>query len=49
MAEVKPGLWWFATGGSGLHEYFVKLAHEVTGGQAKLAKGGGRDTVPNPQ
>lgn len=26
----------------GLHEYFVKLAHEVTGGQAKLAKGGGR-------
>ncbi len=28
--------------GTGLHEYFVKLAHEITGGQAKLAKGGGR-------
>lgn len=26
----------------GLHEYFVKLAHEITGGQAKLARGGGR-------
>lgn len=36
MASLRPG------NGSGLHEYFVKLSHEVTGGQAKLAKGGGR-------
>ena len=36
MATLKPGK------GSGLHEYFVKLSHEMTGGQAKLAKGGGR-------
>ena len=36
MATLKPGK------GSGLHEYFVKLSHELTGGQAKLAKGGGR-------
>jgi len=36
MATLKPGK------GSGLHEYFVKLSHEITGGQAKLAKGGGR-------
>lgn len=35
MATLTPG-------GYGLHEYFVKLAHEVTGGQAKLARGGGR-------
>lgn len=28
--------------GGGLHEYFVKLSHEITGGQAKLARGGGR-------
>jgi hypothetical protein len=27
---------------NGLHEYFVKLSHEIAGGQAKLAKGGGR-------
>lgn len=31
-----------SAGGIGLHEYFVKLSHELTGGQAKLAKGGGR-------
>ena len=31
-----------AQGGTGLHEYFTKLAHEVTGGQAKLAQGQGR-------
>lgn len=36
LATLKPGK------GSGLHEYFVKLAHEITGGQAKLAKGAGR-------
>lgn len=36
LASLKPGK------GSGLHEYFVKLSHEITGGQAKLAKGGGR-------
>ena len=36
MASLMPG------DGSGLHEYFVKLSHEVAGGQAKLAKGGGR-------
>jgi hypothetical protein len=36
MATLKPGT------GTGLHEYFVKLSHEITGGQAKLAKGGGR-------
>jgi len=36
MASLKPGH------GSGLHEYFVKLSHEITGGQNKLAKGGGR-------
>lgn len=36
MASLKPG------NDSGLHEYFVKLSHEITGGQAKLAKGGGR-------
>jgi Replication protein len=36
MATLQPG------NGSGLHEYFVKLSHEITGGQAKLAKGGGR-------
>jgi len=36
MATLKPGA------ASGLHEYFTKLAHEVTGGQAKLAKGAGR-------
>lgn len=36
MASLLPG----AAGG--LHEYFVKLSHEITGGQAKLAKGGGR-------
>lgn len=35
MATLIPG-------GFGLHEYFVKLSHEITGGQAKLAKGGGR-------
>lgn len=35
MATLVPG-------GFGLHEYFVKLSHEITGGQAKLAKGGGR-------
>lgn len=35
MATLIPG-------GFGLHEYFVKMAHEVTSGQAKLAKGGGR-------
>ena len=29
-------------GSNGLHRYFVKLAHEITGGHAKLAKGGGR-------
>jgi hypothetical protein len=36
MATLKPGA------GSGLHEYFVKLSHELTGGHAKLAKGAGR-------
>jgi hypothetical protein len=36
LGSLKPGT------GSGLHEYFVKLSHEITGGQAKLAKGGGR-------
>lgn len=36
IAKLKPGK------GSGLHEYFVKLSHEITGGQAKLAKGHGR-------
>lgn len=36
MASLRPGA------GSGLHEYFVKLSHEITGGQAKLAKGHGR-------
>jgi hypothetical protein len=35
MATLVPG-------GFGLHEYFVKLSHEITGGQAKLAQGGGR-------
>lgn len=33
MATLKPGA------ASGLHEYFTKLAHEITGGQAKLARG----------
>jgi hypothetical protein len=37
MASLRP-----TADGSGLHDYFVKLAHEITGGQAKLAKGGGR-------
>lgn len=36
MASLVPG----AAGG--LHEYFVKLAHEISGGAAKLAKGNGR-------
>lgn len=36
LATLRPGT------DSGLHEYFVKLSHEITGGQAKLAKGGGR-------
>ncbi len=35
--------------GSGLHEYFVKLAHEVTGEQAKLAKGKRAGAVPTAQ
>jgi hypothetical protein len=35
MATLVPG-------GYGLHDYFVKLSHEITGGQAKLARGGGR-------
>jgi hypothetical protein len=36
LASLAPD----ATGG--LHEYFVKLSHEITGGQAKQAKGAGR-------
>ncbi len=36
LASLKPG-----TAG-GLHEYFVKLSHEITGGHAKLARGSGR-------
>jgi hypothetical protein len=36
MATLKSGA------ASGLHEYFTKLAHEVTGGQAELAKGADR-------
>jgi hypothetical protein len=36
MASLSPEV------GDGLHEYFVKLSHEITGGQAKLARGGGR-------
>lgn len=36
LATLRPGA------ASGLHQYFVKLSHEITGGQAKLAKGGGR-------
>jgi hypothetical protein len=36
MASLVPGE------KGGLHEYFTKLAHEITGGQAKLAKGAGR-------
>ncbi len=37
MATLTPG-----AAASGLHKYFVKLTHEITGGQAKLATGGGR-------
>jgi len=36
MASLNPGT------GSGLHDYFTKLAHEIADGQAKLATGGGR-------
>jgi len=36
LASLKPG----AAGG--LHEYFVKLSHEIAGGYAKLARGRGR-------
>jgi hypothetical protein len=35
-ASLRPGA------KDGLHEYFVKLSHEITGGHAKLAKGQGR-------
>jgi hypothetical protein len=35
MASLVPGE-------NGLHEYFTKLAHEITGGAAKIARGAGR-------
>lgn len=35
-ASLRPGV------SGGLHEYFVKLSHEITGGHAKLARGSGR-------
>ena len=36
MATLEPSV------GSGRHEYSTKLAHEITGGQGKLARGSGR-------
>jgi len=36
MATLEPSV------GSGRHEYSTKLAHEITGGQGKLASGSGR-------
>lgn len=37
LASLEPGL-----DNTGLHQYFVKLSHEITGGHGKIAKGSGR-------